>query len=600
MRSFIVVTCLFLSLSSLHAQALTREWIGATTYEDMSDLLRRFPGMYAYDYGVAGAPLIFRPWGFAPWYIGVERDGIPWSRVSDGLYDSNLDLPEEVDSLSQRFDGSHPLATIRFTTRKLPTDTATTEVALREGYYGFGRIDFAHGQRLSKRLEGWGRGRLWWYDGLRQILSSTGPASLSDARFYNLSGMLRYAASTEWSTTIEYGGANVEARSPLRISGNNDRPQNYSEREYGTLRAQRIAPRLDLEFAVHARQDREKRGPYFRLREQFWYGYAQGIVKTSSAHLRARAAIERADYSYTGGGGEDSFGNLHISGAQHSRIGDVSARALLRQRLAGESPLAEDLPTKSLTAEYATPQWLSLQAIAGGTVGYNDIPQFWRAARFDITNRPWLVDDAFAEGSYYRGPRSEFESIDEFSSYMGMWHAGLRSERGTSRATLSWNAVYGDEPRFYADNDTVYLSSDYATDVVEQRGPSLECDAAILSFLRLQSYSHIALDADEIGRAVDTRSYSRLMFSRDFFQAPLRVRSYLAYEHIGPRRARSEIRAEVLGPAHLMHFRLEAAIHGVALIWGMENITGQHYEYLPGYMLIRKEEYFGLKWTLKL
>lgn len=128
----------------------------------------------------------------------------------------------------------------------------------------------------------------------------------------------------------------------------------------------------------------------------------------------------------------------------------------------------------------------------------------------------------------------------------------------------------------------------------------MNCDIALLPMLRLQSQTSIAVDIDEISRALDTRSYSRLLFTKDYFKAPLRITSYVAYEHIGKHRAESDIREEVIGPAHLVHFRVEAGIHGVTMVWGLENLTGQHYEYLPGYMLIRKEEYFGVKWTLKL
>ncbi|MBL0060300.1 MAG: hypothetical protein IPP40_02090 [bacterium] len=116
----------------------------------------------------------------------------------------------------------------------------------------------------------------------------------------------------------------------------------------------------------------------------------------------------------------------------------------------------------------------------------------------------------------------------------------------------------------------------------------------------MQSWSSIQCDKNGLSRALDTRSLSRLIYSQDFFKAPLHVDSYVAYELIGRHRAESDYGSKVLGPAHLVHFRIEGTIEGVTLIWGTENLTGQHYEYLPGYMLIRKEEYFGLKWTLKL
>ena len=40
-------------------------------YEDLSDLLRRYPGMYPLDYGTMGAPMLFRPWRLEP--VGAAR-----------------------------------------------------------------------------------------------------------------------------------------------------------------------------------------------------------------------------------------------------------------------------------------------------------------------------------------------------------------------------------------------------------------------------------------------------------------------------------------------------------------------------------------------
>ncbi len=206
MRRISRILFLLLCVLTVNAQTLTRDAWFTYAYEDMSDWIRRLPGMYPVDYGVAGAPIVFRPWGMHPWLVGVSRDGIPWNRVSDGLYDSNLDSPDELESLSLDYLGLDPLATLVMKTRELPADTPLTEISLREGYYGFGRVDFAHAQRFTPRMNVEGRGRLWWYDGLR--------FEISKSRFYNMSGKLRYVFSDVWQGSFEYGGANVDAQSP--------------------------------------------------------------------------------------------------------------------------------------------------------------------------------------------------------------------------------------------------------------------------------------------------------------------------------------------------------------------------------------------------
>ncbi len=143
-------------------------------------------------------------------------------------------------------------------------------------------------------------------------------------------------------------------------------------------------------------------------------------------------------------------------------------------------------------------------------------------------------------------------------------------------------------------------SLDVSTDLNSRAVFNLDGKRQLLIPLSMQTMSSMQLDPEDFSRATELRSFTRLNFSKNFFKAPLHVSSYVAYEHIGRHDAVSEFGRATLGPTHLMHFRIEGTIEGVTLIWGAENLTGQHYEYLPGYMLIRKEEYFGLKWTLRL
>lgn len=597
------IASLFLP-SLLFAQQLTYERMSVYAYEDMSDWLRRFPGMYPMDYGVAGVPVVFRPWGLSPWNVGVERDGIPWNRISDGLYDSNLDSPEELKSLSYSSDGIDPLGTIRLNTRLLPTDTATTEVRLREGYYGFGRVDFAHAQKLSDRVSGEGRGRLFWYDGLR----ANGNLTYSKARFYALSGKLKVSLNDQWRGGIEYGGSNVDAQSPFTFRGEDSlfhRPQIYSEREHGTARLEMRSDGLEFDFGLHARQDREIREEsggikYFGLRERFWYGFAEGRMNGAKGGFGGRVAGESAEFNFPGVD-EISEDALSFSGSAHYDVSlaKIKGNVNFRNLIGNDSERSSDLTNKSAYLSLLSKRILGLAIKAEGAVGDKAVPQYWRYANLPNNYRPLLVSNENASNSYYGGRYQGVEAETDFSSKFGTWAAGLDLERGSGTATLLWRSVNADEVDFLTVGDTTYLYS-MVKNGGDWIGPEINCDIPIVTFLRLQSWSSVQCDKDEMSRALDTRSFTRLMFSQDFFKAPLHINSYVAYEHIGRHSAVSDFESKVLGPAHLVHFRVEGTIEGVTLIWGAENITGQHYEYLPGYMLIRKEEYFGLKWTLKL
>jgi hypothetical protein len=580
---------LFISAAT-HAQTLTREAWSTYACEDLSDWIRRLPGMYPVDYGVAGAPIVFRPWGMHPWNVGVTRDGIPWNRVSDGLYDSNLDSPDELESLSLDYLGLDPMATLVMKTRELPADTPLTEISLREGYYGFGRVDFAHAQRFTPRMTVEGRGRLFWYDGLR--------FEISKSRFYNMSGKLRYAFSDAWQGSFEYGGANADAQSPhiYRPSPNViQRPQEYSEREYGTLRLKRQAQKTSLEFGMHARQDRMTRDVLFGMREQFWYGYAEGRVHNAVSSLGTKVSIEKADMTFPGQARVRYFeprvemnGNLDLVGLELAAGGYAS-----KSREEFENSPSEDYIDSWGYGHIGTPSLATFRGVVNLSGGAQKTPVFWRTASYSVTDYPLFVSDLLTN----LAQRFEGQGHDVTIEALN-WRAGLETKTSSRQAGVYWFEHRGDDGAFHDFGEFVSFDKSVSTD--RQSGLQLDGTTALLGPLSMQTMSSLQLDPEDISRATELRSFTRLNFSKDFFKAPLHVSSYVAYEHIGRHDAVSEFGKATLGPAHLVHFRVEGTIEGVTLIWGAENLTGQHYEYLPGYMLIRKEEYFGLKWTLKL
>lgn len=586
LRSLVILAL----LSPAIAQTLTRAEWSTYAYEDMSDWIRRLPGMYPIDYGVAGAPLVFRPWGMHPWQVGVRRDGIPWNRVSDGLYDSNLDSPDELKSLSLDVTGQDPLATLNLQTRELPADTPLTEISLREGYYGFGRVDFAHAQRPRPRLTVEGRGRLWWYDGLR--------LEISKSRFYNLSGKARYEFSDAWQASFEYGGANVDAQSPYIYRPQVNRivrPKEYSEREYGTARLSRQGERLDFEFGAHGRQDRITRDQYFGLQEQVWYGYVDAAWHSDNIRMGSKLSGEHARMAFPELGRLDQLTpKLEITGlvtvAGFDFAADAYAASTNEDIGAGRT---ESYSNHGYHARAMTPEFLSVRGVGEFSGGRHNTPAFWRYARYDLTNYPRLFDDAFADtSSAYEG------AISDSAEVPINWSVGAESHGRSWSASAEWVEHRDITSGFVVADSTVYYNA--ASTERNARGMVYQGYAKLLGPLSLQTTGWLQLAVDDAQRAVENRSFSRLIFAKDFFKAPLHIDSYVAYEHIGTRRATSERGSRVLGPAHFVHFQIEGTIEGVTLIWGAENLTAQHYEYLPGYMLIRKEEYFGLRWTLRL
>ncbi|MCB9357145.1 MAG: hypothetical protein H6508_04365 [Calditrichaeota bacterium] len=595
MKTALKVALLLIVSLNAQAQVLSRDAWSNLAYEDMSDWIRRLPGMYPLDYGVAGAPVLFKPWGMEPWLVGVERDGIPWQRISDGLYESNLDSPEELDSLTLAFDGSHPFSTLKLATRALPSDTPRTELAVREGYYGFGRIDFAHAQNFSSKLRAEGRGRLFWYNGLRELISKS--------KFYSLHGRLTYALGTSWKSTFEYGGSNVEAQSPqiLRPDSNRIvRPTIYSEREYGTLKLRRGNLKGAWEFGAHLRQDREDRDSYFGLWEQFAYGYAELQRSWKLTAVRGRVSYEDARYTFPGvrDARESAVtGVLNVS--QDVLIGTVSGRGQYRYRTSFDQGLYSDkiLDDNSAYGVIESRPVGGISVVFDAVEAQATMPKFWSDAHYEIGHRPLFIDNTFYAHQYFGGWNSLLLPPEGPSIEHRSWHFALKGNINSSSFDAGWRHVQSGLG-YAVGGDTLFVTRGFGVEVWE--GPSVSCNLKVLPVLRFQSMSDVSLDRYDHSRALDTRSLSRLVFARDFFKSQLHIDSYVAYEHLGKRRVTSDIKSQVIGPAHLMHLQIAATIEGVTLVWGAENLTAQHYEYLPGYLMIRKEEYFGFRWTLKL
>ena len=124
--------------------------------------------------------------------------------------------------------------------------------------------------------------------------------------------------------------------------------------------------------------------------------------------------------------------------------------------------------------------------------------------------------------------------------------------------------------------------------------------------LSVQGWGFMQAASSTPTTSIYRHAFSRFYFERNFFKAPLTIRSHLSYEYVGPSAAFSDAnvvndrRVTILPGAQLVGFRLSATIKGVTLMWGTENLLNQAYSLLPGYPRIGKEEYLQFIWRLWL
>jgi len=595
------IACVLIPWATLclaQGPVFTQEDLQTFSFEDFSDVLRRFPGMYPLDYGTFGAPVIIWPWQQHPWLLRIEKDGIPERRLSDGLYDASLQPLGEIGKADYRLHSGGALGTIHLKMREVSVDTPYTEFQIREGYYGYGTVDFLHSQRVYKSLALDLSGRLGWYNGLRYQTAS---------RFNRVRGRLGYDLGRKWRSELTYAGSNVDSEFPSVSNGY------YTEREEGILvfhRVDSVVSQIEPSVRLFVRQDRESWGSPFRLREQSW-GYVGDLaLNLARHHIRFRQSSIYADMDVPNVAGGDS---LSATGVR----GEMSVDFLLSDSLdfrfagmrifAGVNRVADWADTEvdhvvlsRGGVEFRTQPLHSLSLHGGSQYSEEHIPLLWRAGNYNVADRPLPISSAFGyPAQLYRGSSFSLSGVDRYVTSS----AGLEWRMRRAMLDVTGIALYrpGDfENRFHRDDSGVTLVHDRRETDAAELGVAISASVPLRYGLRVDSWWFRQGSGDDLATTTDLRGYTRLYFEHDFFHTPLTIRSHISYEEIGQRNAFSDKGTAVLGPNRLIGFRLSATIRGVTLIWGTENFFKEHYSLLPGYSMIAKEEYLAFIWRLWL
>lgn len=567
-------------------------------FEDFSDVLRRFPGLYPLDYGTLGSPLIMWPWQQHPWLLRIEKDGIPDRRVCDGLYDANLQPLGETGQVDYRLHSGGALGMVFLKTREVPVDTPYTEFQIREGYYGYGTVDFLHAQRVYQSLTLDLSGRLGWYNGMRQQTAS---------RLNRVRGRLGYDLGKKWRGELTYAGSNVDSEFPSVSHGY------YTEREEGILafhRMDSVASRIEPSVRLFMRQDRESWGSPFRLREQIW-GYVGDIaLNLPRHHVRFRQSSIYTDIDVPNKTAGDSLAATGIRGEMSVDVSlsDSLDFAFSGVRLfAGLNRVADwaeaevnQVVLPRFGMEFRTRSLHSLALHGGSQYAEEYVPLLWRTGSYHIADRPLPISPAFGYPAVpYFGSSVSISDVDRYVTSS----AGLEWRVRRAMLDVTGIAIHrpGDfENRFLRDVSGVTLVRERRETNAAELGLAVSASVPLRYGLRVDSWWFHQTNSDDPSEPTDWRGYTRLYFERDFFHAPLTIRSHISYEEIGQRNAFSDRGGAIMGPNRLIGFRLSATIRGVSLIWGTENFFKEHYSLLPGYPMIAKEEYLAFLWRLWL
>ncbi len=588
-----IVSCialLFCLVPGLFAQGPVFPYpdLWTLSYEDLSDVLRRYPGMYPLDYGTFGAPVLIRPFGLNPWELRAERDLIPQNRRGDGLFDTNLQPPSELDTIRYDFLAAGGAGQFRFNTRSVVVDTPYTEFQIREGYNGYGTVDLLHGQRVYRSMNLEVTGRLGWYNGMRPSTAS---------RLVRLRGRLGFDVGTRWRAGVTYAGSHVDAESELQASGP------YSEREEGTFELNEkdslrtaLAPALRL----YLRQDREDWGRAFRLREGVGGWVVQAHANLPRQRLTFRHQGTAAELNYPGVKElYETTAELFVQDSLDLKRVGLRVFGSLKGEVVANDPHDNQWKTLPNGGVEGVMPLVKSVSLFGGVHYVDELwPVAWAHAAYRIADRPLLISPEFRNLSlWYVGQE---RGQDRYQKAM----AGLRWQSNAAFVELTGMRIdrtgQTNEQFVYADTTVTSQRRLISNDAAQSA--SLNAQLPIWYGLRLDSWASWQSVGPYLSSSPndEIRLFTRLYFEHAYFHAPLIVRAHVSHEYLGERESYSDKGIKTLPAANIASFRLSATIEGVTLMWGVDNFFAQHYELVPGYKQIAREEYISIVWKLWL
>ena len=431
-------------------------------------------------------------------------------------------------------------------------------------------------------------GRLAWYNGMRDSTAS---------RFNRLRGRVGFDLSPRWRTEFTYAGSNVSPVFPLT----EDKP--YSEREEALLaitEKDSLRTTLNPSLSLFLRQDRENWGNPFRLKESAsgWNFICHAALPHQKFNFRQSTTFSNSTFP-TNKHTHEMRISFELEDSLKYSFGDLTLNGSVRQESLTKDQIK---PLPEAACNYYTPEYKNIRLHGGMQFVQSLPPIFWTKSSYLNISRPLEISPEFSNTnkvydaeSYYGSERG----IDKYLKYDTgvLW----RKDNAYADFQLLSIAPVGDKHNIFKSNDsTIFLQYAKSNNLKQQIGFSGTAVLPLAYGFRLDSWWFSQFSSNDWKEAVDSRGFTRLYFEKNFFKSPLTIRSHISHEYIGKRSAFSNYGIVELGSEQVIGFRISATIRGVTLIWGTENLLNNHYDIIPGYEMIGKEEYIAFIWKLWL
>lgn len=550
---------------------LDEEEMADTDQEEFSDWIMLMPGFYPLDQAGFAQPYRGLVMGLPPSAVSLHFRGREIQDHLLGVAEINWIPPEALSKLQyDPWPLDAPGGRIEADLRTMQPVPPSSRIATRDGYYGLGTVDFDLAQKITPDYLLVGGGRVATYGG--RLYHSEGYG-------LNLRGEVVFRDSSDlWG----WGGI-MQSRLNSQVPFNNinhDREKydadvilnwkEHSARLYGVQQRETYgsgdADSWDeLGFVYTLYEDRDSFG---------------GDIQLNAAAARWR--LKTLDWSATslGGAGATLWGDVGDWVKAESKVSLNLSDDFTPERRLGfrvESWITSfSAFFAGISQNQRTPSRFETSAdFAPGEHYLIYDPVFFQYPDLSITGSPDLRNETY--NTAFMGGRLKSDLVE--GALGGAWY---RVED-----PISWHVENG---------------------IIKAYNGADEDFNGALGWIKTNPFpgiligatgSHLPLKGRERRLFPETMGHAWMQYSWLMFQEHLDLRVHVWEDYWGQRWAPVPGGWEKMGDAFTLSARISARLLGVRLYWGVNNILARHYELLPGFPMMHKEEVWGISWNFR-
>lgn|GEM_PF-3330739 len=550
---------------------LTEDYLSDLDHEEFGDWMAVMPGFYPLDPAAFGAP-------YRGLILGVDPSAAQLlfrGRLMEDHLIGGADLgwipPEALTRVRyQPFTIAAPGGRMEAVLRSLEPSPPSSRIAVRDGYYGLGTVDFDLVQKIAPEVVLNGGGRVATYGG--RVPNSEG---------YGLN--LRSEIAFRLNPEISGWGGLMQGKQNSQVPNTN---VNYNRDRYEadlTLRYRAFGTNL------YGIQQRETYGGEGSTGWDEIGGIAEWQPEFASIQTNAQLKLSAARWRLKG----LSWASTALGGAQ------MEIKWQPVQGFSGTAILGLDISDDFSPARHV--------GLASRATIIGPLESFVAASQHQIhpTRFEWAAD--FESGEHYLPydpallqnpglPVLGEKSLKNETYSVAMSGLEINNVKIHGALGLFWRRV-ADPIGWQIEGDAVRAFNGEEDEAAGALG-WLIC-RPIDQFDLGATGSFLPHDSNEESLFPETIAHAWAQFRQKLFKNELELRFRLGGDYWGARQAPVPSGWEDWGDVLVVNGRISAYLLGAHLFWGINNIFSQDYMLYPGRMMMHKEEVWGVSWNFR-